>query len=78
MLSAAVGMVARSSLTQAFGNGVMRTEIEVEVERLTNGPGALARAPDGRVVFLDRGLPGERVRVRVEDFSKMLHGCGGL
>ena len=42
-------------------------EIEVEVERLTNGPGALARAPDGRVIFLDRGLPGERVRVQVQE-----------
>ncbi len=40
-------------------------ELEVAVERLINGPGALARAPDGRVVLLDAGLPGEWVRVRV-------------
>lgn len=39
------------------------TELELTVERLVNGPGALAHAPDGRVVFLDEGLPGERVRV---------------
>ena len=37
MLSAAVGMVARSSLTQAFGNGVMRTEIEVDSESFRVG-----------------------------------------
>lgn len=41
-------------------------ELEIDVERLVNGPGALGHAPDGRVVFLDDGLPGERVRVLVE------------
>lgn len=41
-------------------------ELEIDVERLVNGPGALGHAPDGRVVFLDDGLPGERARVLVE------------
>ncbi len=45
-------------------------ELELEVERLVNGPGAMARAPDGRVVFLDEGLPGERVRAQVESERK--------
>jgi 23S rRNA (uracil1939-C5)-methyltransferase len=39
--------------------------IQLDVERLTNGPDAMARAPDGRVVFLDAGLPGERVEAEM-------------
>jgi 23S rRNA (uracil1939-C5)-methyltransferase len=39
--------------------------MELDVERLTNGPEAMARAPDGRVVFLDEGLPGERVAAEI-------------
>ena len=45
-------------------------EIEVRIERLLHGPGSLARSPDGRVVFLDGGLPGERVRACVEKESR--------
>lgn len=41
-------------------------ELELDVERLVNGPGAMARGPDGRVVFVDEGFPGERVRAVVE------------
>jgi len=43
----------------------MGRELELEIERLVHGPGALARADDGRVVLLDEGLPGECVRARV-------------
>jgi 23S rRNA (uracil1939-C5)-methyltransferase len=41
--------------------------LELVVERLTYGPDALARDADGRVVFLDSGLPGERVRAVVTE-----------
>lgn len=40
--------------------------MELEVERLVNGAGSMAHAADGRVVFLDDGLPGERVRAQVQ------------
>jgi 23S rRNA (uracil1939-C5)-methyltransferase len=47
---------------------------ELDVERLTNGPDALAREPEGRVVFLDGGLPGERVEAEIvedrRDFAR--------
>jgi 23S rRNA (uracil1939-C5)-methyltransferase len=48
--------------------------LELDVERLTNGPDALAREPEGRVVFLDGGLPGERVEAEIvegrRDFAR--------
>src|SRR5262249_12581508 len=49
-------------------------ELELRVERLTYGPDSLARAGDGRVVFLDRGLPGERVRARLTELRR---DCAG-
>lgn len=45
-------------------------EMELQVERLVNGPGSMAHAADGRVVFLDDGLPGERVRAQVQSEHK--------
>lgn len=48
--------------------------LQLDVERLTNGPDALAREPEGRVVFLDGGLPGERVEAQIvegrRDFAR--------
>ena len=50
-------------------------ELDLTVEKLPNGPGALARADDGRVVMLDDGLPGERVRAQVlRDRGRYLEG----
>lgn len=43
----------------------MPEEPTVEVERLVAGGSGLARQSSGRVVFVDGGLPGERVRVHV-------------
>lgn len=57
--------------------------LELEVERLVHGPGAMARTPDGRVVLLDAGLPGERVRAQVveerRDFvrARVVRALGG-
>jgi 23S rRNA (uracil1939-C5)-methyltransferase len=39
--------------------------LELTLDALAYGGDALARLPDGRVVFVPFGLPGERVRVRV-------------
>ena len=59
--------MASSRTGRRAARGPKGSVFEVEVERLLHGPGSVARAPDGRVAFLDRGLPGERVRVRVEE-----------
>ena len=40
-------------------------ELELEVGAPAAGGACVARAPDGRVVFVRYALPGERVRVRV-------------
>ena len=45
-------------------------ELELRVERLTYGPDSLARDVDGRVVFLDGGLPGETVRARPSEVRR--------
>ncbi len=45
------------------------SELELEVERPALG-GGVARAPDGRVVFVRHALAGERVRVRVLDEAR--------
>ena len=42
------------------------TELELSIEDLAAGGRGLARAPDGRVVFVTGALAGERVRARVE------------
>lgn len=42
------------------------TELELSIEDLAAGGRGLARAPDGRVVFVIGALAGERVRARVE------------
>jgi tRNA/tmRNA/rRNA uracil-C5-methylase (TrmA/RlmC/RlmD family) len=42
-------------------------EIEVTVTGLGYGGEAVGRLPDGRAVFVPYALPGERVRVRVEE-----------
>ncbi len=36
-------------------------ELELEVGDIAGGGGCVARAPDGRVVFVRHSLPGERV-----------------
>ena len=41
------------------------TELELEVGAIAGGGGCVARAPDGKVVFVRHSLPGERVRARV-------------
>jgi len=42
------------------------TILELEIEKLIYEGKALARAPDGRVIFLEGALPHERVRARIE------------
>jgi tRNA/tmRNA/rRNA uracil-C5-methylase (TrmA/RlmC/RlmD family) len=39
--------------------------LELEVGTIATGGGCVARAPDGKVVFVRHSLPGERVRARV-------------
>ncbi len=39
--------------------------LDLEIGALAGGGGCVARAPDGRVVFVRHSLPGERVRARV-------------
>ncbi len=39
--------------------------LELEVGAIAGGGGCVARAPDGRIVFVRHSLPGERVLVRV-------------
>ncbi len=39
--------------------------LELEVGAIAAGGGCVARAPDGKVVFVRHSLPGERVRARV-------------
>ena len=41
-------------------------ELDLQVERLSHGAEGIARAPDGRVVFIAGALPGEVVRARVD------------
>ena len=43
----------------------MPLELELEVGAIAGGGGCVARAPDGKVVFVRHSLPGERVRARV-------------
>jgi 23S rRNA (uracil1939-C5)-methyltransferase len=43
----------------------MMPELEVELDRIATGGAALGRSPDGKVVFVAGGLPGERVRASV-------------
>lgn len=45
-------------------------EATVRVERIAHGGDAIARLPSGRTLFVDRGLPGDAVRVRVEQVRK--------
>ncbi|HUH05848.1 MAG TPA: TRAM domain-containing protein, partial [Kofleriaceae bacterium] len=46
---------------------------ELTIESLAAGGDAIARAPDGRVVFVARGAPGDRVRVRVLEAKKSFY-----
>ena len=39
--------------------------LELEVGAIAGGGGCVARAPDGKVVFVRHSLPGERVRARI-------------
>ncbi len=41
-------------------------EIEIEIDGVAAGGEGVGRAPDGRVVFVARTAPGDRVRVRLE------------
>lgn len=43
----------------------MMPELDLELDRVATGGTSLGLAPDGRVVFVAGGLPGERVRARV-------------
>jgi 23S rRNA (uracil1939-C5)-methyltransferase len=47
----------------------VRDVLTLDVEDVALGGKALARV-DGRVVFVDRGLPGDRVRARVTKTNK--------
>jgi tRNA/tmRNA/rRNA uracil-C5-methylase (TrmA/RlmC/RlmD family) len=41
------------------------TVLELDIGKVAGGGGCVARAPDGRVVFVRHTLPGERVKARV-------------
>ena len=56
------GSASRSEITDRSDVG---PEIEIRVERLAFGGGAVGRGPDGRIVFVRGAVPGDRVRVRV-------------
>ncbi len=43
---------------------------DIQLEKLTYGGDAMGRLPDQRAVFVQFGLPGERVRVRLVDEKK--------
>jgi len=45
--------------------GVIPDVVELTVGAIAAGGGCVARAPDGRVVFVRHSLPGERVRARI-------------
>jgi tRNA/tmRNA/rRNA uracil-C5-methylase (TrmA/RlmC/RlmD family) len=45
-------------------------ELELLVGAVATGGGCVARAPDGRVVFVRHTLPGERVRAKVTETSR--------
>ena len=45
-------------------------ELELLVGAVATGGGCVARAPDGRVVFVRHSLPGERVRARVSQTNR--------
>jgi len=45
-------------------------DLTLDVTAVVAGGDGLARQPDGRVVFVEGGLPGERVRARIHDRRK--------
>ncbi len=49
----------------AMTPGVTPDVVELTVGAIAAGGGCVARAPDGRVVFVRHSLPGERVRARI-------------
>lgn len=52
------------------------TEVEVDVGRIATGGEGVARAPDGRTLFVPGALPGERVRARlVDERKRFIHGA---
>jgi 23S rRNA (uracil1939-C5)-methyltransferase len=55
----------------------MTGTFEVRIESLAYGGDALGRLPDGRVVFVPYAIPGELVRLRVEE-DKPRHAIGAL
>ncbi|HRK09032.1 MAG TPA: TRAM domain-containing protein [Pseudobdellovibrionaceae bacterium] len=52
-------------------------EFEVQFERMSRDGGAVARAPDGRVIFVQGGAPGDIAQVRVTEAHKR-HFIGEL
>ena len=48
--------------------------VELVLERMVHGGVAIAREPDGRVVLVRGGIPGERVIAEVEEVSGVLRG----
>ncbi len=59
-------MAARSAQEQ----GAAPEELEIPIERLATGGDGIGHAPDGRVVFVPRTAPGDRVRARVAETQK--------
>lgn len=55
----------------------MADEFEVKFERMSRDGGAVGKAPDGRVVFVQGGAPSEVARVRVTETHKR-HFIGEL
>lgn len=51
------------------------TTVQVTLEKMVHGGKALARLDDGRVALVGGGIPGERVRVRLEPRSGVLQGA---
>ncbi|MCU1591614.1 MAG: SAM-dependent methyltransferase [Frankiales bacterium] len=51
----------------------MSEELELDVGRVAAGGACVARAPDGRVVFVRHAIPGERVRAVITDTTTSYH-----
>jgi tRNA/tmRNA/rRNA uracil-C5-methylase (TrmA/RlmC/RlmD family) len=64
--SSTPGETGESGGADGGGAGAGSSELlELEVGAIAAGGGCVARAPDGKVVFVRHSLPGERVRARV-------------
>ena len=48
-------------------DGTDAGQVELRLDGFAHGGAAVGRLPDGRACFVDHGIPGERVRVRIDE-----------